>query len=100
MRPHIAEWRRIGFDLGMGVGVAVGYATIGAIGYEGRWEYAAIGNVVNLANRLCSEAKDGQVVTTHRVGSRIDPATKMSPLGELNLKGFAKPVAAFNVAAS
>ena len=98
MRPHIAEWRRMGFDLGIGVGIAIGYATIGAIGYEGRWEYAAIGNVCNLANRLCSEAKDGQVITTHRVGSRIDPATKMSPLGELTLKGFAKPVAAFDVA--
>jgi class 3 adenylate cyclase len=100
MRPHIEDWRRTGFDLGMGVGIAVGYATIGAIGYEGRWEYAAIGNVRNLASRLCSEAKDGQVITTHRVGSRIDPAIRLLPLGELTLKGFAKPVAAFDVAVS
>lgn len=99
MRPHLEEWRRLGFDLGMGAGVAVGYATIGAIGYEGRWEYAALGNVCNLANRLCSEATDGQIVTTDRVASRIDPATELVPLGELALKGFAKPVAAFNVAA-
>jgi class 3 adenylate cyclase/membrane protein YdbS with pleckstrin-like domain len=100
MRPHLEEWRRLGFDLGMGAGIAVGYATIGAIGYEGRWEYAAIGNVCNLANRLCSEARDGQVITTHRVGSRIDPATALVPLGELALKGFTRPIAAFNVAAS
>lgn len=97
LRPHLEEWRRQGFDLGMGAGVAVGYATIGAIGYEGRWEYAAIGNVCNLAARLCSEAKDGQVVTTHRVGSRAGPGVELAALGERSLKGFVKPVAAFDV---
>ena len=77
----------------------MGYATIGAIGYEGRWEYAALGNVRNLADRLCSEAKDGQVVTTERVAARIDPAMELVPLGERVLKGFARPVAAFDVPA-
>lgn len=97
MRPHLEEWRRNGFDLGMGAGVAVGYATIGAIGYEGRWEYAAIGNVCNLAARLCSEARDGQVVTTERTGARAGPGVEMAPLGERALKGFSKPVGAFDV---
>jgi adenylate cyclase len=97
MRPHLDEWRRLGFDLGLGTGVAVGYATIGAIGYEGRWEYAAIGSVCNLATRLCGHAKDGQVVTTHRVRARIASQTRFIPLGELTLRGFTRPVAAFDV---
>jgi adenylate cyclase len=97
MRPHIEGWRRDGFDLGMGAGVAMGHATIGAIGYEGRWEYAAIGNVCNLAARLCSEAKDGQVVTTQRVGARAGPGVTLAALGEITLKGFSRPVAAFDV---
>lgn len=97
MRPHIEAWRRDGFDLGMGAGVAMGHATIGAIGYEGRWEYAAIGNVCNLAARLCSEAKDGQVVTTQRVAARAGPGVTLAQLGEITLKGFTRPIAAFDV---
>jgi putative methionine-R-sulfoxide reductase with GAF domain len=99
MRPHLEEWRSHGFDLGMGVGIATGYATIGAVGYEGRWEYAAIGTVCNLAARLCAEAKDGQIVVSKRFLSRLGERAEVESLGERPLKGLTRPVAAFNVLA-
>jgi class 3 adenylate cyclase len=97
MRPHLDEWRSHGFDIGLGVGIATGYATIGAVGYEGRWEYAAIGTVCNLAARLCAEAKDGQVIVSKRFMARVGDAATFEALGERPLKGLARPVAMFNV---
>jgi len=97
MRPHLAVWRANGFDIGLGVGIATGYATIGAVGYEGRWEYAAIGTVCNLAARLCAEAKDGQVVVSKRFLSRLGDRAEFEPLGERPLKGLSRPVEMFDV---
>ena len=74
-----------------------GYATLGAIGYEGRWDYACIGSVTNLAARLCSEAKGGQILTNQKTVARVEDAVSSEPLGEVTLKGISHPVAAFNV---
>ena len=92
------KWRKQGFDLGFGAGIAQGYATIGAVGFEGRLDYGAIGTVTNLAARLCSEAKPGQILVSQRVCSAVEEFVVLEPLGELQLKGFSKPVGAFNVA--
>ena len=90
-------WRKRGFDLDFGVGIAQGYATIGAIGFEGRWDYGAIGTVTNLASRLCGEAKPGQILVSQRVASGVEGVAAVEPVGELLLKGFQRPVKAFNV---
>jgi adenylate cyclase len=95
--PLRAAWKKRGFDLGLGIGIAQGYATLGAIGFEGRWDYACIGSVTNLAARLCSEAKDGQIITSQKTLARIEDMTQAEPLGELTLKGIAQPVKALNV---
>ena len=84
-----------GFDLGLGTGVAQGYATIGAVGFEGRWDYGAIGTVTNLAARLCGEARSGQILISPRVLGAIDDQVDAEPVGELILKGFAKPLPAY-----
>jgi class 3 adenylate cyclase len=101
MRDRVAElivkWRKRGFDLDFGVGIAQGYATIGAIGFEGRWDYGAIGTVTNLAARLCGEARPGQVLIAQRVLGTVEDLVEAEPVGELTLKGFHRPVAAFNV---
>jgi adenylate cyclase len=90
-------WKKRGYDLELGIGIAQGYATLGAIGFEGRWDYACIGSVTNLAARLCSEAKGGQVITNQKTLARIEDAAEAEPLGELTLKGIPQPVKAFNV---
>jgi len=90
-------WRKRGFDLDFGVGLAQGYATIGAIGFEGRWDYGAIGTVTNLAARLCGEAKPGQVLISRRMAGNLEDLVEVAPVGELSLKGFSRPVSAFNV---
>ena len=90
-------WRKRGFDLDFGVGIAQGYATIGAIGFEGRWDYGAIGTVTNLASRLCGEAKPGQILISRRMVGTIEDLVDAEPVGELALKGFLRPVSAFNV---
>ena len=92
-----AKWRKRGFDLGFGVGIAQGYATIGAVGFEGRWDYGAIGNVTNLAARLCSEAKPGQILIAQRVLASVEDLVEVEPVGELQLKGLLKPVPTFNL---
>jgi class 3 adenylate cyclase/CheY-like chemotaxis protein len=92
-----ARWRRRGHELGFGVGIALGYATIGTIGFEGRTHYGAIGSVVNLAARLCDEARDGQILVTQRVCAALEGVLEVEPLTDLSLKGFARPVPAFNV---
>jgi adenylate cyclase len=92
-----ARWRKLGHELDFGVGIAQGYATIGAIGFEGRWDYGAIGTVTNLAARLCGEARPGQILVSRRLYGALDTVVDVEPIGELTLKGFAKPVTAFNV---
>jgi adenylate cyclase len=91
------EWRRKGHALGFGVGIAAGYATLGQIGFEHRREYTAIGSVINLASRLCDEARPGQVIVSQRVFGAVEPSVEAALVGELNLKGFAKPVAAYEI---
>ena len=93
-----AEWRKRGFDLGLGCGIAQGYATLGQIGFEGRWDYAAIGSVTNLAARLCSEARGGQVLVDRKIMAKVEALVEATPLGPLTLKGFSQPVPAFAVA--
>jgi len=101
MRDRVGElsgrWRKRGYDLDFGVGIAQGYATIGAIGFEGRLDYGAIGTVTNLAARLCGEARPGQVLVSQRLLATADDLVEIEPVGELHLKGFLKPVPAFNV---
>src|SRR5262249_39722536 len=101
MRERVAElrvgWDKRGYDLDFGIGVAQGYATIGAIGFEGRWDYGAIGTVTNLAARLCGEAKPGQILISRRVIATVDRLAEVEPLGEMTLKGFQRPVTVFNV---
>ena len=91
------NWKKRGYDLKIGIGIAQGYATLGAIGFEGRLDYGAIGAVCNLSSRLCSEAKGGQTLVPQRVLGRIEDLVEVEPVGELTLKGFGRPVAAFNV---
>jgi len=101
MRDRVAEmivkWRKRGYDLDFGVGIAQGYATIGAIGFEGRWDYGAIGTVTNLAARLCGEAKPGQILISQRMVGTVEELVEVEPVGELTLKGFARPVTAHNI---
>jgi class 3 adenylate cyclase len=91
------QWRRKGHTLGFGVGIAAGYATLGQIGFEQRREYTAIGSVINLASRLCDEARPGQIIIGQRAFGAIEQVVDAQPIGELNLKGFAKPVAAYEI---
>jgi len=90
-------WSRVGHDLGFGVGIAQGFATLGRIGYEGRFDYAAIGSVTNLAARLCAEAGAGQVLVSQRVFSAVDEVAVGESVGALELRGFSRPVRAFGV---
>jgi class 3 adenylate cyclase len=104
MRDRVAalaeRWRARGHDLALGVGIAEGYATLGAIGFEGRWDYAAIGSVTNLAARLCGEARGGQILVSRRLLASAAPSTiEAEPVGELALKGFQRPVSAYSVTA-
>ena len=92
-----AQWRRSGFELHMGVGIAQGYATIGAIGFEGRLDYGAIGSVSNLAARLCAEAAAGQILVSQRVHAEAGALIDAELVGELSLKGFQRPVPAYSV---
>jgi adenylate cyclase len=94
--PIGQHWhKRSGFELGLGVGIAQGYATLGAIGFEGRWDYAAIGTVTNLAARLCAEAKGGQILADRKTMAALEGAFEFDPVGPFELKGFSKPVSAF-----
>src|SRR5439155_8740634 len=81
----------------LGVGIAQGYATIGAIGFEGRWDYGAIGTVTNLAARLCGEAKPGQIFVSRRFLGTVEDLVETEPEGNVTLKGFVRPVPVFNV---
>ena len=101
MRERVAtllgKWRKRGYDLALGVGIAEGYATIGAIGFEGRWDYGAIGTVTNLAARLCGEARGGQILVAARVAAEVEDLVETEEVGPLALKGLTKPIPAFDV---
>jgi len=101
MRERVKEltvkWRKLGYDLDFGVGIAQGFATIGAIGFEERWEYGAIGTVPNLSARLCGEAKPGQILVPQRLLGTVEDLVEVEPVGELVLKGFHRPTTAYNV---
>jgi GAF domain-containing protein len=90
-------WRRLGHDIGFGIGIAHGFATLGTIGFEGRFDYAAIGTVSNVASRLCDEAKPGQILISARVLMKVENAVRVEPVGEFELKGIRRPLAAYNV---
>lgn len=92
-------WAARGHAIGFGVGIAQGYATLGQIGFEGRFDYTAIGTVINLAARLCDEAADGQILVTRRAAAAVENLAETEPLGELSLKGLSRPVAVVNVRA-
>ena len=85
--PLRAAWKKRGFDLDLGIGIAQGYATLGAVGFEGRWEYACIGSVANLASRLCSEAKGGQILINQKTLSRIEDAVRGRAAGRSHAEG-------------
>ena len=93
----IEKWRRLGHELGFGIGIAHGYATLGTIGFEGRFDYAAIGTVSNVASRLCDEAKPGQILISSRVLMAIEDAISVEAVGDFALKGITRPLAAYNV---
>ena len=101
LREEVAKltpvWRKRGYNLELGIGTALGYATCGEVGFEGRSDYAAIGSVTNLASRLADEANGGQILTTQRLHADIEDEIDVESAGEFTLKGFARPIAAFNV---
>ncbi|MFQ5874709.1 MAG: GAF domain-containing protein, partial [Dehalococcoidia bacterium] len=93
----IVNWRKLGYELDIGVGIGQGYATIGAIGFEGRWDYGAIGTVTNLASRLCGEARAGQILVSQRLFGTVEELIEVEPVGELALKGLQRPVTGYNI---
>jgi adenylate cyclase len=101
MRERVDElakqWARVGHLLGFGIGIASGYATLGQVGFEHRREYTAIGSVINLASRLCDEAKAGQIVISQRAFSAVEQSVGASHIGQLSLKGFNRPIDAYEV---
>ena len=101
MRDAMAEltgkWRKRGHQLAFSVGIALGYATLGRIGFDGRYDYGAVGSVMNLASRLCDDAASGQILVNERVFAEVEDLVEAESAGELNLKGFHKPVSAFSV---
>jgi len=101
MQARFAElesgWRKRGYDLGLGIGIAVGYATLGRIGFEGRFDYGAVGIVVNLASRLSGKAAPGQTLLQQRTYGMIEDRVTAEAIGELELKGFHRPVPAYAV---
>ena len=103
MRERFADlavrWRKLGYELAFGVGIAVGYATLGRIGFDGRFDYGAIGNAVILASRLSSEAKGGQILLSQRAYAAVEEIIEATSVGDLALKGFSRPVPAVDVIA-
>ena len=101
LREEMADltpvWLKRGYELELGIGIALGFATCGEVGFEGRSDYAAIGSVTNLASRLADEATGGQILIAQRLYAEIEDRVEVEPVGEFTLKGFARPVAAFNV---
>ena len=101
MRHRVKElrvtWLKMGYDLDLGVGLATGYATLGTVGFEGRMDYSTVGNLPNLAARMCAEAKGGQILTDQKTMSRLENAFEAESIQELNLKGINRPMPAFNI---
>ena len=93
----IEKWRRLGHELGFGIGISHGYATLGTIGFEGRFDYAAIGTVSNVASRLCDEAAPGQILVSPRVLLAVEGAVSVEPVREMSLKGIRRPMLVHNV---
>jgi class 3 adenylate cyclase/putative methionine-R-sulfoxide reductase with GAF domain len=93
----IEKWRDLGHELGFGIGIAHGFATLGTIGFEGRFDYAAIGTVSNVASRLCDEAKPGQILVTPRVRQAVEKSVTVEPVGEFALKGLRRPMMTYNI---
>lgn len=93
--PLSARWLKLGYELDLGIGIAQGFATLGAFGFEGRWDYSAIGGVVNLAARLCGKAQPGQILIDRRTCAALGDDWQLEPVGPLTLSGFAQPVTAF-----
>jgi adenylate cyclase len=96
-RGLIEMWARRGHELGFGVGIAQGYATLGQIGFEDRLDYTAIGTVCNLAARLCAEAKDGQILLSRRVAAAVEAGLRLEEIGPLSLKGLSHPGNVYNI---
>jgi adenylate cyclase len=92
-----AAWRKRGTQLGLGIGIEAGYATLGRIGFDGRYDYGAIGPVANLASRLSTQAAAGQILIGQRVFAAVEDNVETATAGELDLKGFGRPVAAYDV---
>ena len=90
-------WRKRGIELGLGIGIEAGYATLGRIGFEGRYDYGALGPVTNLASRLSDRAEGGQILIGQRVFAAVEEHVDAAPVGELELKGFGRPVTAYEV---
>jgi adenylate cyclase len=101
MRERMAtvteRWKGLGHDLGFAIGIAVGFATLGEVGFAGRYDYTAHGSVINLAKRLCDSAASGQIMISPTVRAAVEPLVEVEPVGDLHLKGISKPVAATNV---
>jgi class 3 adenylate cyclase len=101
MRAALGElmekWRRLGHEISFGIGIEHGFATLGTIGFEGRFDYAAIGTVSNVASRLCDEAKPGQILISPRVLTQVERDVNVERAGEFELKGIRRPIAAYNV---
>jgi class 3 adenylate cyclase len=101
MRERIGEraagWRKRGYDLGLGAGIAVGHATLGRIGFEGRYDYGALGSVTNVAARLSDEAESGQILLSQRAQAALEDRIDARPLGRLQLKGLARPIEAYEL---
>jgi len=93
------QWQKRGYNLGFGAGIALGFATCGEVGFEGRYDYAAIGAVTNLASRLADEAAAGQILITQRLYAEVEDVVQVEPVSEMRLEGVRRPVAAFNVVA-
>ncbi|HSD40591.1 MAG TPA: response regulator [Burkholderiales bacterium] len=93
----LARWRREGFDLHIGSGLAYGYATLGAVGFSDRYDYAVVGTVANLASRLCGEARGGDIIVSARAAAALTDSFSVQPIGPLTLKGFRDPVEAFRL---
>jgi class 3 adenylate cyclase len=93
----IERWRKLGHDIGFGIRIAYGFATLGTIGFEGRFDYAAIGTVSNVASRLCDEAKAGQILISPRVLMAVENDVMVEPMGEFELKGIRRPMSAYNL---
>ena len=101
MRERMADlctnWKRLGHRLGFGVGISLGYATVGMVGFEGRFDYTASGTAVNLASRLCDEAEDGEILLSPRASLAVEEAYSVESRGEISLKGIREPLEVFRL---